>query len=77
MSKFIKASQVKLGDIIMIGDRACKVISIKVSKTGKHGHAKVLINAEDLLYSEQLVQLIDRDDNAGHYAPSQAAWSAE
>ena len=36
-----RASAVRVGDIIMIDGRACKVITIAVSKTGKHGHAKV------------------------------------
>lgn len=41
-----KASAVRVGDIIMIHGRACKVIAVSVSKTGKHGHAKVRIETE-------------------------------
>lgn len=71
MSEYKKASQVKVGDIIMIGDRACKVVSIKTSKTGKHGHAKVLFNGETLMSTEDMVLC----EQQGHYAPSQAAWA--
>ena len=34
--------------MIMKGDRPCKVIDIKVSKTGKHGHAKCRFTAIDI-----------------------------
>ena len=34
--------------MIMKGDKPCKVIDIKVSKTGKHGHAKCRFTAIDI-----------------------------
>lgn len=40
--QYVKASSIRVGDYIMIGDRACKVVTVSMSKTGKHGHAKVL-----------------------------------
>lgn len=46
LKEYKKASAVRVGDIIMIRGHACKVIAIQVSKTGKHGHAKVRIEFE-------------------------------
>jgi hypothetical protein len=44
-----KAGQVKKsGHILMKGDKPCKVIDIKVSKTGKHGHGKCYFTAIDI-----------------------------
>ena len=45
----LEAGQIKKnGHIIMKGDKPCKVIDIKVSKTGKHGHAKCRFTAIDI-----------------------------
>ena len=44
-----EAGQVKKGGhILMKGDKPCKVIDIKVSKTGKHGHGKCRFTAIDI-----------------------------
>lgn len=41
------ASQIKVSDFIVMGKgrRACKVIEVKTSKPGKHGHAKCRFTA--------------------------------
>lgn len=46
IKEFKKAGAVKVGDVIMIDGRACKVIAIAKSKTGKHGYNKVRFNFE-------------------------------
>ena len=43
--KFIEISDAKIGSIILIDGVACVVRSMDVSKTGKHGHAKVRMEA--------------------------------
>ena len=45
----IKASQIKVGMIVIIQGRPCKVVSISISKTGKHGHCKVHVQFEGQL----------------------------
>ena len=37
------ASGLKPGRYFMVGDEPCKVVSVDVSKSGKHGHAKARI----------------------------------
>jgi len=43
--KIIEASQLKLGNFIFIEGEAYGVRSMDISKTGKHGHAKVRMEA--------------------------------
>jgi hypothetical protein len=45
--RYVKASAVRVGDYIMIGDRACRVMTLAVSKTGKHGYGKVRFSFSD------------------------------
>merc|ERR1719453_2616484 len=42
------AGDVRSGSYIMIQGRPCRVESVSVSKTGKHGHSKTHIQAVDL-----------------------------
>ena len=38
-----QAGKMKKGQYLMIKDNPCKVVSVSISKTGKHGHAKAAI----------------------------------
>ncbi|KPA79489.1 putative eukaryotic initiation factor 5a [Leptomonas pyrrhocoris] len=48
------AGALKKGGYICINQRPCKVIDLSVSKTGKHGHAKVSIVATDIFTGNRL-----------------------
>ena len=43
--KLIDATEIRNGTVVMIEGEACTVRSYDVSKTGKHGHAKVRMEA--------------------------------
>jgi translation initiation factor 5A len=43
--KIINATEVRNGTVIMLDGEPCTVKSFDVSKTGKHGHAKVRLEA--------------------------------
>ena len=43
--KLIDATEIKVGNIIMIESEPCVIKSVDISKTGKHGHAKVRMEA--------------------------------
>jgi len=45
----IEAHHVKKGGHIMLKGHPCKVVEVKTSKTGKHGHAKCNITGVDVL----------------------------
>merc|ERR1719217_559343 len=44
----VEAGQIRQGGFIMIKGKPCKVKSVSVSKTGKHGHAKCKFAATDI-----------------------------
>merc|ERR1712080_139055 len=44
-----EAHHVKKGCYVMLKDRPCKIVEVKTSKTGKHGHAKCNITGLDIL----------------------------
>jgi len=52
------AGQIKKGGFMMIKGRPCKVLSISVSKTGKHGHAKCNFLATDIFTGRKLEDMV-------------------
>jgi len=45
----IEASHIKKNKYIMLKGHPCKIVDVKTSKTGKHGHMKVNITGIDVL----------------------------
>lgn len=65
-----EAHQLKIGTYVMLQGHPCKLTSVKISKTGKHGSAKCNVVGKDVLTSKQynavfpghmMVQLFDLD----------------
>jgi len=54
----MEAGQIKKGGFIMIKGKPCKVLSISVSKTGKHGHAKCNFLATDIFTGKKLEDMV-------------------
>lgn len=54
----MEAGQIKKGGYMMIKGKACKVLSISVSKTGKHGHAKCNFQAVDIFTGKKLEDMV-------------------
>jgi len=54
----MEAGQIKKGGFIMIKGKPCKVVSISVSKTGKHGHAKCNFTATDIFTGKKLEDMV-------------------
>jgi translation initiation factor 5A len=48
-TKSVSVGTLQKGNHIVIDGAACKIVDIKVSRPGKHGHAKVNLMAVDLL----------------------------
>lgn len=38
----VQCSALRKGDFVCIKSKPCKIVELSTSKTGKHGHAKVL-----------------------------------
>ncbi|CAB9496095.1 Eukaryotic translation initiation factor 5A [Seminavis robusta] len=54
----MEAGQIKKGGHMMIKGKPCKVLSISVSKTGKHGHAKCNFLATDIFTGKKYEDMI-------------------
>jgi len=48
-----EAHHVKKGSYVMLKDKPCKIVEVKTSKTGKHGHAKCNITGLDVLTNKK------------------------
>lgn len=53
--KLINATEVRNGTAILLDNEPCLVKSFDVSKTGKHGHAKVRVEAVSILSGKKKV----------------------
>lgn len=47
--KLVGVNTLKKGDTLIIDDAPCKIVSMQVSRPGKHGHAKINMMAVGLL----------------------------
>mmetsp|Transcript_25512 Transcript_25512/g.37855 ORF Transcript_25512/g.37855 Transcript_25512/m.37855 type:complete len:160 (+) Transcript_25512:121-600(+) len=54
----MEAGCIKKGGFMMIKGRPCKVLTISVSKTGKHGHAKCNFLATDIFTGKKLEDMV-------------------
>ncbi|KFY01653.1 hypothetical protein O988_02618 [Pseudogymnoascus sp. VKM F-3808] len=53
----MQCSALRKGGHVLIKQRPCKIIDMSTSKTGKHGHAKVHLVAEDIFTGKKLEDL--------------------
>src|SRR3989338_4737016 len=60
--KMINATDARVGTNIMVEGNPCTVKSMDVSKTGKHGHAKVRIEAVGIIDGKKRVFVIPGHD---------------
>lgn len=56
--KLINATESRIGIAIMIQGEACIIKSLDISKTGKHGHAKVRIEAVGIFDNKKKVIVV-------------------
>lgn len=56
--KMIGAGEVRVGSFVVIDGAPCKVVDIKTSSTGKHGHTKVRIEAIGLIDEKKRVVIL-------------------
>ena len=52
-----QCSALRKSEFVMIKGKACKIVDMSTSKTGKHGHAKVHMVALDI-FGEFLTRLL-------------------
>ncbi|MFA4960816.1 MAG: translation initiation factor IF-5A [Candidatus Pacearchaeota archaeon] len=62
VAKVIDATEMRVGTFLMIDGTAWQVKKMDISKTGKHGHAKVRFEAISLLTGKKKVAVIPGHD---------------
>src|SRR3989338_3787267 len=62
-TKFASASSIKEGSNIVIDGAACRVVSLQISRPGKHGHAKIRLEAVGLIDEKKRVIVMPGHDN--------------
>mmetsp|Transcript_26075 Transcript_26075/g.36541 ORF Transcript_26075/g.36541 Transcript_26075/m.36541 type:complete len:160 (+) Transcript_26075:115-594(+) len=70
----IEAGQLKKGGHMMIKGKPCKILSISVSKTGKHGHAKCNFTAVDIFTGKKLEDMIPSTHGTTSPVVSKSEW---
>ncbi|KVH99242.1 KOW-like protein [Cynara cardunculus var. scolymus] len=58
-----QAGTIRKGGHIVIKNRACKVVEVSTSKTGKHGHAKCHFVAIDIFNGKKLEDIVPSSHN--------------
>jgi translation elongation factor IF5A len=53
----IRGGEIKKGSVTYLKDKPCKVNSISISKTGKHGHAKARIDGNDIFTGKKYIDI--------------------
>jgi len=59
----VSAGSLKKGDLVMIKDHPCKVVSFSTAKTGKHGSAKAMVTGIDIFNSNKYECTFSTGDN--------------
>ncbi|MEK6949489.1 MAG: translation initiation factor IF-5A [Nanoarchaeota archaeon] len=62
-TKIEGAGSLQKGGYVVLDGEACRVVDIQVSKSGKHGHAKVRFTAMGLVDGKKRVTVLPAHDN--------------
>lgn len=63
LSKKIESvSSLKVGGYVIFDEKACRIVDIQTSKTGKHGHAKSRIAAVSLTNGSKIIKVCPGHD---------------
>ena len=54
---FAQASALRVGDLVLIRERPCRVLELSQHKTGKHGKGKLSITALDVLTGRKALDM--------------------
>ena len=60
--KIINATEAKVGTNIIVDGEPCTIKKMDVSKTGKHGHSKVRIEAVNIISGQKKVFVVPGHD---------------
>lgn len=53
-SSLVQTNTLRVGSLILVSDKLCKIVSFTTAKPGKHGASKMIIKAKDLVTGKNL-----------------------
>jgi translation initiation factor 5A len=59
----VQCSSLRIGGFVVIKNRPCKIVQMSISKTGKHGHAKVHLVGTDIFTEKKYEELCPSTHN--------------
>jgi translation initiation factor 5A len=62
-TKLVDAGSLKEGGYVMMGGAACRIVGMQISKPGKHGHAKIRMEAIGLIDNKRRIEVMPGHDN--------------
>lgn len=62
-TKLVSVSTLKKGSYVIVDGAACRVVDLQVSRPGKHGHAKVRMQAVGILDNKKRETVMPGHDN--------------
>ncbi|MFH1181657.1 MAG: translation initiation factor IF-5A [Candidatus Woesearchaeota archaeon] len=62
-TKLVDAGSLKEGGYVLIDGVACKILSMQVSRPGKHGHAKIRMEGIGLIDNKRRIIVMPGHDN--------------
>merc|ERR1712006_11115 len=70
----IRAGEVRKGGHVLLKGKPCKVVSVSISKTGKHGHAKANIVGLDVFTGKKYNEISPTSHNMTAPAMFRSEW---
>jgi translation initiation factor 5A len=62
-TKLVEAGTLKEGGYVMMDGAACKIVGMQISRPGKHGHAKIRMEAIGLIDNKRRIEVFPGHDN--------------
>lgn len=62
-TKMTSAGNLKVGNYVVMGGKACVIKSVQTSRPGKHGHAKCRIEAVSIIDGQKFINVYPSHDN--------------
>jgi len=63
-TKTVGGNELKVGSYLILEGAACKITGIDISRPGKHGHAKMRIEAMGIIDNKRRITVMPAHDNA-------------
>ncbi len=63
VTRSVGGNELKVGSYVIVEGAACKIVNIDISRPGKHGHAKMRIEAMGVIDNKRRILVMPAHDN--------------